>query len=493
MTQFIDGKWVEGTGARFASHDPATGEEVWVEHAAEAVHVDDAIRAAANALPAWADCPEEERLEVIGRFKLKLEEEREGFARLISRETGKTLWESRGELGAMIGKIDLSVSSHHERCKQLYRELPAAVSVTRHRPHGVLAVFGPFNFPGHLPNGHIVPALIAGNTLIFKPSDVTPAVGQKMLELWEAAGLPPGVLNLVQGGRDVGIALAQHPGINGLLFTGSSGTGLHIHQSFAAHPEKMLALEMGGNNPLVIWEPADLRAAAYVTVQSAYITSGQRCTCARRLIVPQGDAGDALIETLIEMMAGIRVGAFTEEPEPYMGPLVSKQSAERAQSAQRALESAGGVWLRRCERPDPEGAFLTPGLMDVTGLQDKPDEEIFAPFLQVTRVEDFDEAIEEANDTRYGLAAGLISKEPNYWRRFYRGVRAGIVNWNTQTTGASSAAPFGGVGISGNHRPSAYYAADYCSYPVASMEVEELRFPEKCAPGIVIDEDAVRG
>ncbi len=442
MTLYINGKWLRGLGPQWKSLNPATGELVWEGHEASAQQVSEAIAAARAAFPAWADLAQEEREKLLEQYKAKLNTHKEGFAELISRETGKPLWETRGELTAMIGKVDLSIEAQRDRCKQLYKELPHAISLTRHKPHGVVAVFGPFNFPGHLPNGHIVPALLAGNTVVFKPSEITPAVAERMVKLWEEAGLPPGVLNLVQGGRTTGEALAAHTGIDGLFFTGSSATGRKLHEAFGPHPEKILAVEMGGNNPLICWEVTDLQAAAYTIIQSAFITTGQRCTCARRLILPTGPAGDAIVSTLVKMMEGIQVGKYTDNPEPFMGPLVDPLHAQRVMDAQAALQKAGGRWLVKSGRPDPIGAFITPGLMDVTDVPHRPDEEIFGPFLQVIRVTDYDAAIAEANNTRYGLAAGLISNSPELWRRFFRRCRAGIVNWNTQTTGASSAAPF---------------------------------------------------
>jgi succinylglutamic semialdehyde dehydrogenase len=342
----------------------------------------------------------------------------------------------------------------------------------------VLAVFGPFNFPGHLPNGHIVPALLAGNCVLFKPSEFTPGVGALMVEAWEAGGLPAGVLNLLQGARDTGAALLDASGLNGVLFTGSAHTGALIHRKFAGRPDVLLALELGGNNPLIVWPPVDAAAAANLIVHSAFATSGQRCSCARRLIAPEGAEGDAIIAALVALAQKVVVGPATQTPVPFMGPLVNAVAAERAVKFQTGLSALGGKVLLAVKR---DGAVVSPGIVDVTGLT-PPDEELFGPVLQVYRAKDFDHAIDLANASRFGLAGGLISDDASLWARARNELLVGVLNWNRPTTGASSALPFGGPGLSGSLRPSAYYAADYVAYPVSTQAAE--RAAAIAAPGL---------
>jgi len=421
---------------------------------------------------------------VLDAFAEELKANRNSLAGLISLEMGKPLWESDEEVAAMAGKVALSIQAVKERRWPTQFELSGATAAVRFKPHGLLAVFGPFNFPGHLPNGHIVPALLAGNTVVFKPSELTPGVAQKTAELWLAAGLPPGVLNVLHGGRETGAALAGHDGIDGLLFTGSVAAGVSLHANWARQPHKILALEMGGNNPLVVWDVSDLDAAAYTIIQSAFITAGQRCSCARRLVVPTGPGGDAILDRLAEMMAEVRVGDFRQRPEPFMGPVISERAAARVLEAERELVARGAEELVVMRPIGAARAMLAPGVVDVTNVANRADEEIFGPLLQVIRVRSFDAAIGEANNTRFGLAAGLLSDDPATYEKFRKRVRAGVINWNRPTTGASGRLPFGGVGLSGNHRPSGYYAADYCSYPVASLEVPTLSLPSKPVPGL---------
>ncbi|RMB12335.1 succinylglutamic semialdehyde dehydrogenase [Eilatimonas milleporae] len=467
---FIAGQWSAGDGASFQSRDPAEDSLLWSGHAATDRQVDAAVRAAAAAFEDWSLVPFEDRAGVARAFAARLEADKDALARLIAQEAGKTLADATGEATAIIRKVDISIAAYEERTGRKQNDQGVLTARLVHRPHGVMAVFGPYNFPGHLPNGHIVPALIAGNSVVFKPSDLTPAVAEYMVAVWVAAGLPDGVLNMVQGGRDTGAALAGHPAIDGILFTGSAATGRAIARMLADRPEVILALEMGGNNPLIVHGAGDLDAAAVLTVLSAFVSSGQRCTCARRLIVPAGVQGDAFVKRLGEIMDGISVGAWCDEEASFMGPLVSAGAAERVLDGVGRLEKAGGRILRPVSRLSRGDAFLTPGLMDVTDVADRPDDEIFGPFLQVIRVADFEAGVREANNTRFGLAAGLISDDRALYDYFHPRIRAGIVNWNQQLTGAASTAPFGGIGWSGNHRPSAYYAADYCAYPVASMD-----------------------
>ncbi|VVE62425.1 succinylglutamate-semialdehyde dehydrogenase [Pandoraea pnomenusa] len=484
---YIEGLWRGAGGAELQSVDPVSGDVVWRGHAADAADVDAAVQAARRAQHDWSRWRLDERLEVLQRFAALVTERTQSLADAIGRETGKPLWEARTEVATMAAKVAHSAKAHEERTGERRSAVADARGVVRHRAHGVMAVFGPYNFPGHLPNGHIVPALLAGNTVVFKPSELAPGVAEQSLQCWIDAGVPPGVLNLVQGARDTGVALAAHDGIDGVCFTGSSATGRALHQQFAGRPEKILALEMGGNNPLVVDVVRDLDAAVHVAVQSAFLSAGQRCTCARRLIVPRGAQGDAFIERLAFVTRRIAVGRYDADPQPFMGAVVSLQAARRMIAAQAELMGLGARIVVPLAQPDGRSALLTPGIIDVSALAVRdalPDEEYFGPLLQLLRYDTFDEAIALANRTRYGLAAGLLSDDPSRHARFLSEIRAGIVNWNRPTTGAAGSAPFGGIGASGNHRPSAWYAADYCAYPIASMEADHPVMPASLSPGL---------
>src|SRR5471032_553144 len=434
LSNFINGEWLAGSGAELVTIDPATGKQTWASKEATAQDVARACEAAHAAFEAWALTPLAERIAICARFRDLLKENAE--------------------------------------------------ALLRHRPHGVFGVFGPYNFPGHLPNGHIVPALIAGNTVIFKPSEYAPRTAIKTVQMWQQAGVPAGVVNLVNGGRDTGVALGQNTLIDGVLFTGSSQTGAALHKQFGGQPGKMLALEMGGNNPLVVWDAKDTDAAVFMAISSAFISAGQRCTCARRLIVQNTPEGDAFVKRLVEVAGKLTIGASNAEPAPFMGPVVSAAVAGRLVQAQADMIAKGGKSLLEMRHLDKDSGFVSAGIVDVTDAQGIPDEEWFGPLLQIFRADDFDSAMKIANATEFGLAAALISNDEALWKTFKVRARAGIVNWNRPTTGAASSAPFGGVGKSGNHRPSAYYAADYCAYPVASIENSALEMPAKLSPGM---------
>ncbi len=454
------------------SFEPATGEQFWRGR----VHdVDAAVEIARNGWVDWAAKPLAYRTETLRRFATNVKAEAEKFAALIARETGKPLWEARTEVESVANKVDISVQAYGERTPQ--RRFEGAMGLrnaVRHKPHGVLAVLGPYNFPAHLPNGHIVPALLAGNGVVFKPSEKTPAVGEFLVELFHMAGVPASALQLVIGGPDSGRKLASHEGIDGLLFTGSARTGIALNRQFANRPDRILALELGGNNPLVVWDTPDLHSAAVLVVQSAFMSAGQRCTAARRLIVRETMA-DRLLAEVKALANRLIVDEPFATPAPYMGPVIDSDAADGLTESFLVLMSNGGQVVRHMTRPAPSLPFLTPGIIDVTDIADRPDIELFGPLLQVIRTDSFEAAIAEANNTVFGLSASLVGGTPQMYDQFWANVRAGVINWNRPTNGASSAAPFGGVGLSGNHRPSAFYAADYCAYPVASSESDSAR------------------
>lgn len=454
------------------STEPASGEELWRGQISD---VDAAVSTARRAWAAWAAQPITTRIGVVRTFANIVKRDSEDLANLIAREAGKPLWEARTEVDAVVNKIDIAVQAYAERTgKKKFDSGINGSAAVRHKPHGVMAVLGPYNFPAHLPNGHIIPALIAGNAVLFKPSEKTPAVGEALVAAFHRAGVPEDVIQLVIGGPEEGKALVAHPGIDGVLFTGSAQAGIAINRKLASNPGKIVALEMGGNNPIVVIDTPKLTDAATLILQSAFTSAGQRCTAARRLIVKES-IYDALMAELVPMARKLMVGDPLGEPQPFMGPVIDNDTADRLSESFVALMTGGGRVLLHMRRTVPDLPFLSPGIIDVTDIPDRPDIELFGPLLQVIRVPDLDTGIAEANNTLYGLSASLIGGTPDDYGRFWANIRAGIINWNSPTNGASSKAPFGGIGLSGNHRPAAYHAADYCAYPVASTEMDQPR------------------
>jgi succinylglutamic semialdehyde dehydrogenase len=460
------------SNGEIVSFEPATGSELWRGRIGDA---DDIVARARRAWPLWAAQPLSTRIELLRRFANEVRKEAEKLADMIARETGKPLWEARSEVDGVIDKVEASVRGYAERTAQ--RKLDSALngtSAVRHKPHGVLAVISPWNMPALLPAAQIVPALIAGNVVVFKPSEKAPATGDLLARCFHRAGISAAVVQVLFGGPEQGQALAAHDGVDGVLFTGSAHAGVSINRKLASNPGKLVALELGGNNPIVVWDTPKIVDAAAIVVQSAFTSAGQRCSSARRLII-KSTMYDAVISEVRRLTERLVVGAPFDTPTPFMGPVIDNAAADGLTESFVYLLSNGGRAIKHMARLREDLPFVSPAIIDVTRIEDRPDVELFGPLLQVIAVDDFDEAIAEANNTRFGLTAALIGGTPQDYNRFWANVRAGVVNWNRPTIGETAAAPFGGIGLSGNNRPGGYYTADACAYPVASAEMEQPR------------------
>lgn len=472
---WIQGEKVCGEGIPLLSRNPATDDVVWEGNEASIQQVDQAIQGASEAAPVWRKTPLLTRIECVRQFGQLLEKQREELAQLISAEAGKTLTESRGEVVTSIAKVELSIKALDQRRRPETSELGSHIADVTFRPIGAMLVLGPYNFPAHLPGGQIIPALLAGNTVVFKPSEQVPAVGQWLVEQWNASGLPPGVMNLIQGSRTVAEAAIDHPALGGVLFTGSYAAGVAIHRRLAGRPNVILALEMGGNNPLIVLDGSNHQLTTGAICASAFVTSGQRCTCARRLIVVESERTRGLLDALVDRVARLRVGLPNDDPEPFVGPLISADAAQAVLSAQANLLSLGGTSLVTMKRDPRCPALLSPGMIDLTGFDTvAPDEEYFGPLLQVYRCADLESAIRIAGQTKFGLAAAVLGGQREDFEQVHSNLAAGVINWNRATTGASGALPFGGLGASGNHRPAGFWMVDSCSDPIASLIAESL-------------------
>jgi succinylglutamic semialdehyde dehydrogenase len=464
----------------FQSTNPARPDDVVGEYGvADAADVAAAVARAREAFPAWRDLGLQGRAEVIRRFQSAVADRAEELARLIARESGKAIWESRAEAALVPAKVDVSLGAGMDLVAE--REVGGGARAT-YFPRGTLAVFGPFNFPAHLPNGHIVPALACGNTVVFKPSDQTPAVGEWMVERWREAGLPEGVIRIVHGGAETGRALAGYGGVDGVLFTGSWATGRAIAEATLDQPAKILALEMGGKNAVVVLADADLDLAVAETALSIAASTGQRCTCASRVFA-EAPVADELAERLAETLGALRVGEPLDEGT-FMGPLVSEAAFARVEKARESAREAGGERIDfRVDRPPP---FVGPALVrfeDVRQAHPYQRDELFAPEAAFYAVADLDQAIVAVNDSDYGLAAAVFTRDRARYEHCVGRVRTGILNWNRGTIGASGKLPFGGIGKSGNDRPAGVTASLYCTVPQAHLESDAGLDPTKLPPG----------
>ena len=490
---------------RVESRNPAQPQDVVFSEDCPYSSVNTAVAHARAAARDWGRRSLSERSDAMSRWKAAVAAQAEALARLITREMGKTLPESRLEVRSVIEKVDICLRPEvlARTCDWGFDASGSRRGECRYVPHGVMAVIGPFNFPAHLPNGHFVPALLAGNTVIFKPSEKTPAVGRMLGELMQVAGFPPGVFTVLQGGAEVAARLVGHADIDGVLFTGSWQVGRRIMEANLDRPGRLLALEMGGNNAAVVMPSANMAQAVIECARSSFITTGQRCTCTRRIIVHES-VMPAFRRALCQVASSLVVDAGDAAHPVFMGPIVSAAAADAALAFQTQLAAWGGKILVRASRIDREGSFVTAGVVEVdaTGLGQADqsaiptngrgslfaagrDIEAFAPVVQLSAATSLADALRQANATQFGLAAAIFSNEPGEWEEFRESVRVGCVNLNTGTAGASSRLPFGGFGLSGNHRPAGSASVDYCSAPVASMVERSADAP--LPPGMRLD------
>ncbi len=491
----IGGTWrpiPTGAGSTLESRSPADPSRIIWAGSPNISDVDAAVAAARAAQPAWEALGFAKRAAILREFAALATSKVDELTSLLRDEVGKPTWDAKAEAQLLASKVDITLEDGPDAALTRVRSFELTLGPTKagrcwFKPHGVMAVLGPFNFPAHLPNGHIIPALAMGNTIVFKPSDKAPAVGQFLAQLYhqalEAANAPRGVFNLVQGRGEIAGALASHPGIDGVLFTGSWNVGRKIMSANLDHPGRLLALEMGGNNPAVIMPDADLTQAVTETVRCAFITSGQRCTCTRRLIVHESII-DRVQNAIVQATRQLTLG--DPATNPFMGPVISEPARDAILTSYRAMISTGATPLLEMTIPaNLTGHYITPGILRVPrftkGLGTPAqrangtlrncgdDIEVFGPLLRISPCSSLDDAIEQANATDFGLAAAIFTTNDTAAAAFTARVRAGCINWNTGTAGASSKLPFGGLGFSGNHRPAGAFSLDYCAYPVAGM------------------------
>lgn len=468
----INNSWQNANGTEFVSKSPNNGEIVFEGNFATKTNCNKAVAAAKQAQQNWFELGVEARIQYIRKFVEIVKENKDELSNTISVEVGKPKWEADGEINSIINKIEPCIDAYKTRCSDIVIEKNGGKGITRFRPLGVLCVIGPYNYPMHMTNGQIMAGLIAGNTIVLKPSDKAPLCATKIMECWQKAGLPDGVINMVQGGGDTVANLIQNKDINGVYFTGSYKVGQIINGLCSTN--QLCALEMGGDGPVVAWDSKDLKSAAITVIQGAFGTAGQKCVSTRKLIVPDNKFGKDLIKEIVKISKKIIVGKFDGKDTPFMGPLRTPQMVENALKTQKYLLSKGGVSLLEAKKLPIGDCFISPCIIDVTNAKYALKEEVFAPFLRVIRVKTFEDALTEANNSEYGLAASILTENKELYNEFLNKAKFGLVNWNKPTVGSSAWAGFGGIKNSGNFRPSGYLASDFCSYAIASAEAESL-------------------
>jgi succinylglutamic semialdehyde dehydrogenase len=469
MGHFLNGRWRPADTSR-ASTCPFDTRHTLGGFPSESDCVDEAVQAADRCSQKWRKLTLADRIQVLLRFAQALVKAREALAILICAEVGKPWLEALAEADLLASKIRLTCDLAP---KELGPIIPDRVDgFWDYRPHGVIAVLGPFNFPMHLSNGHIAPALVAGNAVILKPSEVAPACAQEYVRLWQdAAGEWAGALSLLQGGGATGAALAEHAGVHAVCFTGSWSVGVRIRQATVAQTGKLLALEMGGKNPALVFDDADLNHAAEQITAAALQSTGQRCTATSRVLV-QRSVADAFTETLLARMQEWSAGDPFEDDGRRLGPLATATAAARFLAMQEQQDGLETLLRSAPVTATTPGHWVMPAVhrvVDVAASAPRWREELFGPEVLIEVVDDDEEAVHRANATDYGLAASVHTATHSRFVQARNDLRAGIINWNRGTAGASSAMPFGGVGHSGNHRPAGVFSLRYCVWPVATL------------------------
>jgi succinylglutamic semialdehyde dehydrogenase len=487
---FIANQWLvsDKPDEQWDVPSPANLKDIVIRPLARFDHVERAVQAARKAYLPWAHLGVEKRKPYLMRLKEIFQARGGELAEILARETGKPLWETKTEVTAVVNKIDITLNHSLKLVadEEIKDVLPGITGTVHYKARGVMAVVGPFNFPAHLPNGHIIPALISGNTVVFKPSDKTPTAGQWMAECYEKAEFPEGVFNLVQGKAEVGKRLVNHESVDGVLFTGSYEVGLKIKQDTLTQFWKILALEMGGKNASVIWKDADLKKATFETLVGSFMTAGQRCSCTSRIILHK-DIRDQFIDQFYASAKKLKIGHWRDEV--FMGPLISSDSVEKFIRYQEIAKREGAESLMRGKALDLEhpGYYVTPSINIVKEFDPKSvyqKSEIFGPNVAIFTVDTIEEALAINNSSGFGLVMSIFTKDKALYDKALVEAQVGVLNWNRTTNGASSKLPFGGMNKSGNDRPSGNMAIQYCTVPVSSLQDQTPFSGNNLPPGL---------
>ena len=448
---FIGGEWLDSKSGRTAPNiNPANiNDVIGITQLASREEARKAVEAAYNAFKEWKATPAPARGRIVSRAARLMEEHKEELAETLTREEGKTLAESRGELSRAINVVEFCAGeSRRMNGETIPSELPANFAYTIKEPHGVVACITPWNFPIAIPVWKIAPALVAGNTVVFKPATITPGTAIRITEIFHEAGVPPGVLNLVLGsGSEAGDEIVNHPAVRAISFTGSTETGLMLYEQVARRGVRVQA-EMGGKNPVVVLEDCDMALAVESTAQGAFGSTGQRCTATSRAVVIDRIA-DEFVERIVERAKKMKLGDGSD-PESDIGPSVDENQFNTVLKYIDIGREDGAELIcggRRARGNGLEkGYFIEPTVFDkVTPDMRIAREEIFGPVLSVLRVKDFDEAMAVANDSEYGLSSSIFTNDANSIYRFVDEIETGMTHINSPTTGGEAHIPFGGV------------------------------------------------
>ena len=448
---FINGSWIDSISGRTTENiNPAnTDDVIGTIELASREEAKAAVEAAYNAFRDWKRTPAPARGKIVGRAARLMEERKEDLAQAITREEGKTISEARGETQRAINVVEFCAGeSRRLTGETIPSELPHNFAYTIKEPHGVVACITPWNFPVAIPAWKLAPALVAGNTVVFKPATLTPGTAVMLTEIFVDAGIPKGVFNMILGsGREAGDEIVSHPAVRALSFTGSTETGLKLYEQVAPRGVKVQA-EMGGKNPVVVLEDCDMALAVESTAQGAFGSTGQRCTATSRAVVIDKVA-DEFVQKIVERAKSFKLGPG-DDPNNHIGPSVDEGQFNTVLKYIDIGREDGATLMCGGRRASGNGLdrgyFVEPTVFDhVTSDMRIAREEIFGPVLSVLRVKDFDEAMRVANDSEYGLSSSVFSNDANMIYRFVDEIESGMTHINSPTTGGEAHIPFGGT------------------------------------------------
>lgn len=483
---FIKGRWIkhQKPSGNFSVQSPANLNWKLPDCGFHYDDIEEATVVGKNAFLEWKHVPLENRIKALHRFGEEIEKRSDLLSRLISFEVGKPLKEAKGEVSALVNKIKVTCDAGYQYVKTQSVPMPSGRGEIHYRPKGLMLVIGPFNFPVHLSHGHVVPALLMGNTVILKPSEKAPYSAQVYMEAFEAADFPPGVLQMLHGNPEMSTRLVRHPLVDGVVATCSFEVGVKIQTALAGNPEKIVALEMGGKNSAIIWEAGTggIDKIAEDLITSCFLTTGQRCTALSRTYVKR-ELLTELLNSFHEKAKKLIIGnPFDENPDPFMGPIVTQQAMEKFLRYDTLATTEGAEVIMRpkrlekvgraSEKPLPEGYYVAPSIHLVnkwSAESSYQNHEIFGPDMFFCPIDTLEEGIAATNANHYGLSFSFFSPDEKLYNYVADRVDVGLAYWNKPTVGASALLPFGGWKRSGNHRPAGIFAIYACTQAQARI------------------------
>lgn len=440
-------------------------------------HIENVLDSSVQGYETWRKFTFEERIAFLKKYQEVVKNKKEEIAMALALEVGKPLWEARTEAAALDSKVTVTITDSLERIKQetIQNVMPKIDGHVVYKPLGPCFVIGPFNFPCHLANGQILSALLAGNSIIFKPSEKTIYSAQLMIECFHQAGFPKGVINFINGTGKTASDITKDSRIKGIFFTGSRGVGLKILDNTYRDLNKLVALELGGKNSTILHHDTNISHALPELLRACFLTTGQRCTSTSMILIHK-KIEQEFINQFKEVTSKIIVGhPLSNNPEPFMGPLIDEAAEKMYFDFCQTGVSEGAEEILSAKKLDlgHTGYYVSPSIHYLS----KPNtsgkfiqEEIFGPNCFFIPYENIEDAIRIANSTSYGLAASVFTKDANIYKQCLRDIDSGLINLNRSTVGATARLPFGGVKNSGNHRPAAVSMIDHCIHAVASLE-----------------------